>query len=751
MRQISTVWARGAFAAAVGASMLFSVKSLAAPVSTAFTYQGELYDDGVPFVGSVDLRFTPYADASNPTVLGAPVVIEDVLVSNGVFTARVDFGPGFFVGDAVFMEVAVRPFDSTEAAAFEALTPRQEITAAPYALKPAPGSVTDLELANDAVGSTQIADNTVASGDVTDASLVPQDLALSGGAFDSTFWRVGGNTGASGVLGVLDPGQSLALFAPGGLTVNGSRFNGNSELTLRGNPNTVETNVDLTLWPRGGEAFFNLGVLGQTPADARFQVHAVGTNPFTGFDTILQLNFDGSLGVGGANPAPHARLHVSRVDLGFDAPADSSEALELVLEDSDAQLGLYSGNGGSGGSVIGLAEMSGGALVNQWGIGRATSGAGSALQLRFGVDDAAAANPVLASFGTNGSLALGGPAINADTELYVAGSPSIPGGPADLGLVPQGGTALWNLSAAGTNETNTTLLLQFVGTGFNYEPRMRFGANGAVGIGRFALIDQADSFVFADDSPSTSFGASGTGQFLVRAGGGVALNGSPYSSTTELTVRPDSTASGASADLVMLPGSVTRGYRLGVRGTAGVFTLTTVDPGGSDDELLRLLLDGDGKLAVNPATGPGAFQTNAFPLKVGTSGDTTNGNGAFLSAGGTWTNTSSRLFKEAFSTLDVQDILSRALALPVLRWRYRGGAGGWHVGPVAEDFHAAFGLGESERYIGTVDADGVALAAIQGLAQREDARVAELQQENESLRAALAALARRVEALERAE
>ena len=114
----------------------------AAPLSSAFTYQGELFDAGAPMNGQVDLRFTPFADAANPTLLGPPIVVEDVLVSAGVFTARVDFGPGFFVGDAVFLEIAVRPAAIADPDAFEALSPRQEVTAAPYTLKPAPGSVT---------------------------------------------------------------------------------------------------------------------------------------------------------------------------------------------------------------------------------------------------------------------------------------------------------------------------------------------------------------------------------------------------------------------------------------------------------------------------------------------------------------------------------------------------------------------------------------------------------------------------------
>lgn len=65
---------------------------------------------------------------------------------------------------------------------------------------------------------------------------------------------------------------------------------------------------------------------------------------------------------------------------------------------------------------------------------------------------------------------------------------------------------------------------------------------------------------------------------------------------------------------------------------------------------------------------------------------------------------------------------------------------------MAEDFHATFGLGNEDRCIVTVDADGVALAAIQGLAVRSQARADALRRENETLRETLAALAQRVSA-----
>lgn len=730
-------------------ALAFAGVAGAVPLSTAFTYQGELFEDGQPLNGIVDLRFTPYADGSNPTLLGPPVVIEDVLVSAGVFTAQVDFGPDFFVGDAVFLEVAVREGDDADPNGFEALTPRQEITAAPYTLRPAPGSVTDIELAGDAVGSAQIADSAVGSADVADGSLTPQDLALAGQGFDATFWRVGGNTvGAPSLLGVFDAGQSLNLWAPSGVTVNGSRFNSNTELTLRGNPDTPETNVDLSLWPRGAEAYFNLGAIGQTSADMRFVMHAVGLNPFTGYDPVLQLDFDGSLGIGGNNPAPQARLHVSRVDLGFDAPADSSESMELVIEDADAQMGLYSNNQGGFGSVIGLAEMNAGALVNQWGIQRGTSTTGSQLQFSFGTATAAATNPVLARFGPAGSLSLNGQPATPETELQVNGQSATPGGTADFAMMPQGAQALFNFSASGTTIADALLTLQVDGSIYDFEPRARFAANGSVGLGRFVSLSQASSFVFADGSSATVVAPSAANQFLVRATGGAALNGLPDAGDVELTVHANSNS--GPADIALRPGSNAGGYRLSGRGSSQTLFFVTSDPGGANDQMIRMILDNQGRLLVNPATGPNAFQPSAVPLRVGTAGDN-NGNSAFLSSGGTWTNGSSRAFKEAFTAIDAQDVLARVLALPVTRWQYRGGGGGWHLGPMAEDFAAAFGLGEDARYIGTVDADGVALAAIKGLAERSDDRAAALARENAALREALAALAARVEALERGE
>jgi hypothetical protein len=101
---------------------------------------------------------------------------------------------------------------------------------------------------------------------------------------------------------------------------------------------------------------------------------------------------------------------------------------------------------------------------------------------------------------------------------------------------------------------------------------------------------------------------------------------------------------------------------------------------------------------------------------------------------------SDRNLKENFAPVSPREVLEKVAALPISRWNFKGDAATSHVGPMAQDFHAAFSLGTDERHIATVDADGVALAAIQGLnqkltdeLQRRDAENAELKQRLEKL------------------
>jgi hypothetical protein len=83
---------------------------------------------------------------------------------------------------------------------------------------------------------------------------------------------------------------------------------------------------------------------------------------------------------------------------------------------------------------------------------------------------------------------------------------------------------------------------------------------------------------------------------------------------------------------------------------------------------------------------------------------------------------SDRNLKENFAPVNPRDVLDKVTGLQISRWNFIADNTTPHVGPMAQDFHAAFGLGTDERHIATVDADGVALAAIQGLNQKVDFR-----------------------------
>ena len=106
--------------------------------------------------------------------------------------------------------------------------------------------------------------------------------------------------------------------------------------------------------------------------------------------------------------------------------------------------------------------------------------------------------------------------------------------------------------------------------------------------------------------------------------------------------------------------------------------------------------------------------------------------GVHLAAGsGSWSNVSDRAVKTAIAPLDDAMVLAKVASLPVSEWSYIAqGTGVRHVGPMAQDFYEAFGVGEDNKHITTIDEGGVALAAIKGLSVRTE-------RENAALRARL--------------
>jgi trimeric autotransporter adhesin len=121
--------------------------------------------------------------------------------------------------------------------------------------------------------------------------------------------------------------------------------------------------------------------------------------------------------------------------------------------------------------------------------------------------------------------------------------------------------------------------------------------------------------------------------------------------------------------------------------------------------------------------------------------------GAYLSSAGVWTDNSSRTLKHNFRPLDRRALLTKVARMPISSWSYKAEAPSVrHVGPMAQDFYKAFGLGLDNKHITTIDEGGVALAAIQGLYRQNKT----LQRENTSLRAQVGAQNARLTKLEQA-
>lgn len=112
--------------------VVFIIQTISAHAqSTEFTYQGSLNTGATPSTGNHDFEFALFSAVTAGTQLGTTVTVSNVAVTNGIFSAKIDFG-NQFAGAARFLEIRVR---QTGGGAFTTLTPRQAVSSAPYSVK----------------------------------------------------------------------------------------------------------------------------------------------------------------------------------------------------------------------------------------------------------------------------------------------------------------------------------------------------------------------------------------------------------------------------------------------------------------------------------------------------------------------------------------------------------------------------------------------------------------------------------------
>jgi hypothetical protein len=673
----------------VAALLLLTIDSQLAPAfaqGTAFTYQGRLNSTGAPVSGNYDVVFALYNDPLLGDQVGAAVTNSAVSVMNGLFTTTVDFGAAPWTGQPLYLELLVRTNGS---GALTLLSPRQPVTPSPYAI-----FATSASNVSGTISATQI------SGPVGSANLA--------GTYGSAVAVTNGNN-----------------------TFNGNYF---------GNGASV-TNV-------------NAAVLGGLPPSGFWQLggNTVSSGQFIGSVNDIPLEFE-------VDNVPALRLIPD--GFGYGAPN--------VVGGSQANFA----GGGAFGSVIG-----GGGAMSYVG-----SPTGNSVYGWFGVVGGGAWNTNYANWGTLGGGSLNtigdsGSTFDGEVSTVCGGQENLANGycATVVGGIQNQATGVGAFVGGGGADiaynygNNASGISSVVGGG---EGNTASGTNSTIpggyanlasgkysfAAGQNAQAQNQGAFVWAD-SQSSTFSSTANNQFLIRAAGGVGINTTTPSSTLE--VNGDTRIDGNRLLLLASSGGTNDGLGYGTGdlpriGAAGPFLYgyTGGALGAIGPNTICLSWDASGNVAVSnnlttaslnvrtassllSYVGIGTAANPSYLLKVGSGGAYCNGT--------TWVNGSDRNTKQNFDQVDPREVLAKVSALPITEWQYKlEDADTKHIGPMAQDFHAAFGLnGSDDKHISTVDEGGVALAAIQGLNQKlaeKDAQIQNLEKKLDDLQAMVKQLA----------
>ncbi|SPE54742.1 conserved exported hypothetical protein [Verrucomicrobia bacterium] len=196
---IKGIAGRGLLGALVALLMLGTLDHAAAQ-GTAFSYQGQLENGGSPANGGYDLRFSLYDVATGGTLVAGFITNSATPVSNGLFTVVLDFGAGVFGGTPYWLQIGVR---TNGGGAFAALSPRQELTPAPYAIYAEGANAAGIS------GTIPAGDLGGTYGNIVDfsnsgnsftgngAGLTGVNAATLGGLSALNFWNTSGNAGTA--------------------------------------------------------------------------------------------------------------------------------------------------------------------------------------------------------------------------------------------------------------------------------------------------------------------------------------------------------------------------------------------------------------------------------------------------------------------------------------------------------------------------------------------------------------------------
>ena len=327
------------------------------------------------------------------------------------------------------------------------------------------------------------------------------------------------------------------------------------------------------------------------------------------------------------------------------------------------------------------------------------------------------------------SAAIAGGQFNAASPYASVGGGQFNQAVAD-GCVIGGGNFNWTRGTyntiGGGDHNNSDGSSSTVGGGIQNWARTNYAT---VGGGYYNSADADSSFVGGGQNNQASGGAAAIagGAFNKAAVGSAFIGGGARNSASGLSSSIlggfQNTASGVES---VVPGGFSnaaagmRSLAAGTRAKAqqdGAFVWAD----SSDFDFASIATNEFAARAIGGVRFVSGVDSNGVPVS-----------GVSLPAGsGSWTTLSDRNAKTRFAPVNPRELLDRVAQLPVQSWNYKSQSESVrHIGPTAQDFHATFNVGEDDQHIATVDADGVALAAIQGLNQKveeNEARIRELE------------------------
>src|ERR1035441_10542686 len=668
---------------------------------TAFTYQGQLNNNGSPASGTYNLTFSLYNASSGGSQVGGTITNTGVSITNGLFTVILEFGDPFD-GTPHWLQIGVR---TKGAILFSALSPRQELTPTPYAItdENVDGLVSASQLIgtlpsvvfSGVYGNPLTLNNPANSfsgngGGLTNLSAAQlTSIGNATGGSDNFFVGPAGNPTTSGSYNTAEGVQALFYNTTGG----GNTANGGFALfyNTSGYYNTAYGYQGLVLNTMGFQNKAN-------------GVAAVGNNTSGYYNTAIGVQALGYHTSGWYNTAigDQALFYNTTGDgntaIGYAALELNTNGFQNTANGVDA---LYNNTSGFENTANGVA-----ALQNN------TSGSDNiALGYQAGY------HITTGSF----NIDIGNQGLSTDTNIIRIGSGQSQAFIA--GVINGNGGGLTNLNASqltSVGNTNGPNAFDnfFVGPAGN---SMNSGA-GNTAIGSYAL------FMNTSGSDNT---ANGRGALFLNTSGS------------------DNTANGTSALYNNTSGSDNT-----ANGLAALFSNTSGGKNTADGGWALLnSTSGSNNIALGYYAGAN-ISTGSYNIDIGNEGLSTDTNIIRIGSGQTTTylagaimTSSDQNIKGGFEPVDTKIVLEGVAALPITRWHYTNDVATPHLGPMAQDFRAAFKLGVDDKHIATVDEEGVALAAIQGLNRKLESSVQEKEAEIQDLKQSVDELKKLVQSL----